>query len=108
MSAVCPNGHTSGAEDFCDTCGAKIDLENQPEAAAAPKPEPPLLTHPPLAITVTGPAYHSPSTPPGALRPSITQRTATITPSASSLQQTFSTRITPSGMAARTWSTSDW
>jgi len=39
MSAVCPNGHTSGAEDFCDTCGAKIDLENQPEAAAAPEPE---------------------------------------------------------------------
>ena len=34
MSAVCPNGHTSQAEDFCDTCGAKIDLENQPEAAA--------------------------------------------------------------------------
>ena len=40
MSAVCPNGHTSAAEDFCDTCGAKIDLENQPEpepAAAAPE-----------------------------------------------------------------------
>jgi ribosomal protein L40E len=45
MSAVCPNGHTSQAEDFCDTCGAKIDLENQPEAAAeltpvVPSPEP--------------------------------------------------------------------
>ncbi len=46
MSAVCPNGHTSQAEDFCDTCGAKIDLANQPEAAAeltpvalAPEPE---------------------------------------------------------------------
>ena len=40
MSAVCPNGHTSAAEDFCDTCGAKIDLENQPEpAAAAAEPE---------------------------------------------------------------------
>ena len=38
MSAVCPNGHTSQAEDFCDTCGAKIDLENQPEAAAEPTP----------------------------------------------------------------------
>jgi ribosomal protein L40E len=37
MSAVCPNGHTSQAEDFCDTCGAKIDLENQPEPTA---PEP--------------------------------------------------------------------
>jgi len=45
MSAVCPNGHTSQAEDFCDTCGAKIDLANQPEAAAeltpvAPSSEP--------------------------------------------------------------------
>jgi hypothetical protein len=40
MSAVCPNGHTSAAEDFCDTCGAKIDLENQPEPEpAAPEPE---------------------------------------------------------------------
>ena len=37
MSAVCPNGHTSAAEDFCDTCGAKIDLENQPEPAPAGK-----------------------------------------------------------------------
>jgi hypothetical protein len=36
MSAVCPNGHTSGADDFCDTCGAKIDLQNQPEPVAAP------------------------------------------------------------------------
>ncbi len=41
MSAVCPNGHTSAAEDFCDTCGAKIDLANQPEAAAAPAPAAP-------------------------------------------------------------------
>jgi hypothetical protein len=40
MSAVCPNGHTSAAEDFCDTCGAKIDLENQPEPAPpAAEPE---------------------------------------------------------------------
>jgi hypothetical protein len=40
MSAVCPNGHTSAAEDFCDTCGAKIDLENQPEPEpAAVEPE---------------------------------------------------------------------
>jgi len=39
MSAVCPNGHTSQSEDFCDTCGAKIDLENQPEAAV-PEPAP--------------------------------------------------------------------
>lgn len=44
MSAVCPNGHTSQAEDFCDTCGAKIDLENQPEAAPEPEPAAPAPT----------------------------------------------------------------
>jgi hypothetical protein len=25
MSAVCPNGHTSESEDYCDTCGSPID-----------------------------------------------------------------------------------
>jgi RNA polymerase subunit RPABC4/transcription elongation factor Spt4 len=24
MSAICPNGHTSGTDDFCDVCGAPI------------------------------------------------------------------------------------
>jgi hypothetical protein len=38
MSAICPNGHTSQAEDFCDTCGAKIDLDHQPEPVAGPAP----------------------------------------------------------------------
>lgn len=32
---ICPNGHDSAAEDFCDTCGAKIDPAAQP---AAPDP----------------------------------------------------------------------
>jgi hypothetical protein len=40
MSATCPNGHLSQAEDFCDTCGAKIDLEHQPEPAAGASGEP--------------------------------------------------------------------
>lgn len=30
MSAVCPNGHTSEAEDYCDTCGSPIDASAQP------------------------------------------------------------------------------
>ncbi len=34
MSAVCPNGHTSQAEDYCDTCGSPIDASAQPAAAA--------------------------------------------------------------------------
>lgn len=32
MSAVCPNGHTSEAEDYCDTCGSPIDAAAQPPA----------------------------------------------------------------------------
>ena len=32
MSAVCPNGHTSEAEDYCDTCGSPIDSSAQPAA----------------------------------------------------------------------------
>ena len=35
MSAVCPNGHTSEAEDYCDTCGSPIDLAAQPAAGGA-------------------------------------------------------------------------
>ncbi|WP_076260219.1 FHA domain-containing protein [Intrasporangium flavum] len=36
MSAVCPNGHTSEADDYCDTCGSPIDASAQPAASAAP------------------------------------------------------------------------
>lgn len=35
MSVVCPNGHTSEAEDYCDTCGSPIDLAAQPAAGGA-------------------------------------------------------------------------
>ncbi|XVX20618.1 FHA domain-containing protein [Actinomycetota bacterium] len=48
MSAVCPNGHTSEATDYCDTCGAPMsgaaavpDSATPPAPAApAPAPEP--------------------------------------------------------------------
>ena len=33
MSAVCPNGHTSEAEDYCDTCGSPIVASAQPTAS---------------------------------------------------------------------------
>ncbi len=36
MSYRCPQGHTSEADDFCDTCGAKID----PASALVPEPDP--------------------------------------------------------------------
>lgn len=32
MSAVCPNGHTSESEDYCDTCGSPIDTTAGPNA----------------------------------------------------------------------------
>ena len=41
MSAVCPNGHTSESDDYCDTCGSPIDASAQP-AAASPAPVDPL------------------------------------------------------------------
>ncbi|MDN5766970.1 MAG: FHA domain-containing protein [Humibacillus sp.] len=35
MSAVCPNGHTSDADDYCDTCGSPIDASAQPAPSGA-------------------------------------------------------------------------
>lgn len=40
MSAVCPQGHMSQSEDYCDTCGAPIGAATPTAAPAAP-PEPP-------------------------------------------------------------------
>ncbi|MDN5727325.1 MAG: zinc ribbon domain-containing protein, partial [Propionibacteriales bacterium] len=33
---ICPSGHQSEAEDYCDTCGAPIDPSTQPAPAPAP------------------------------------------------------------------------
>ena len=38
MSAVCPNGHTSEAEDYCDTCGSPIVASAQPTASGNAAP----------------------------------------------------------------------
>jgi hypothetical protein len=40
MSAVCPAGHTSASEDYCDVCGMPIDAS----AAPATSPPPPTDT----------------------------------------------------------------
>ena len=55
MSAVCPNGHTSESDDYCDTCGSPIDLAAQPAGSGAP------------AGSAAGPAAGAPgpTTPPG-------------------------------------------
>lgn len=36
MSAVCPNGHTSQAEDYCDICGTPIDASTLAPSQSAP------------------------------------------------------------------------
>jgi hypothetical protein len=44
MTSVCPNGHTSTADDYCDVCGAPIEESQQagaaPTSAAAEAPTP--------------------------------------------------------------------
>jgi hypothetical protein len=35
VSMVCPNGHTSDADDYCDTCGAELDASAQPSAGGS-------------------------------------------------------------------------
>lgn len=46
MTAVCPNGHTSTADDYCDVCGAPIDTSAAAPAAAVPAAGTPLAGTP--------------------------------------------------------------
>ena len=46
MSAVCPAGHTSTAEDYCDVCGMPIDA-SAPPAVGTPPPSPDAPTQKP-------------------------------------------------------------
>ena len=63
MSAVCPNGHTSEAEDYCDTCGSPIDAGAQPAASGAPAaPVPPASTGSSRDLDPPSPATSSPAT----------------------------------------------
>ncbi len=41
MSAVCPAGHTSASEDYCDVCGMPIDTAAQPPDSPPPPTDPP-------------------------------------------------------------------
>ena len=36
MTAVCPRGHTSQSDDYCDQCGARMD---SPPSSATGRPE---------------------------------------------------------------------
>jgi FHA domain-containing protein/zinc ribbon protein len=41
MTAVCPAGHTSASEDYCDVCGMPIDKSVQAPATPPPSTDPP-------------------------------------------------------------------
>jgi hypothetical protein len=38
--AVCPNGHDSASDDFCDTCGMRIDGNLPPASPPLASPAP--------------------------------------------------------------------
>ncbi len=57
MSLTCPNGHASETEDYCDTCGAKIDPGAQPTGSSGNNP---VGSSPSGASTSAGP--ESPAT----------------------------------------------
>jgi hypothetical protein len=67
VSAVCPNGHTSDSDDYCDTCGSPIDLSAQPAGSGSPAgapgtagaPGPPGPTTPAGSATASGAAAGS-------------------------------------------------
>lgn len=62
MSAVCPNGHTSDSEDYCDTCGAPIpEGAVTPGAPEAPEPSAGLPPPSPDGTASAGPAPGSPA-----------------------------------------------
>jgi hypothetical protein len=59
MSAVCPAGHTSASEDYCDVCGMPID----PSAASPSTPPPP--TDPPTQAPAQAPTQAPGQAPAG-------------------------------------------
>lgn len=57
MSAVCPQGHTSASEDYCDICGAPI--ESAAASPAAPSPAEPAAAGPTRCPNCDSPAAPS-------------------------------------------------
>ena len=51
--AICPAGHTSSSNDYCDTCGLPIEQGQAP--AAAPQPSAPEGAQCPNCHTVNAP-----------------------------------------------------
>jgi hypothetical protein len=61
MSAVCPAGHTSAAEDYCDVCGMPIDAAAVTPGEPPAPPDPP--NHAPATIAAGPPALTGPTCP---------------------------------------------
>jgi FHA domain-containing protein len=75
--AVCPNGHDSASEDFCDVCGMRIAASPGNPSAAAPSSAPGLPAtglpgtgaFPTGAMPASGPITGPPGTPAGTAEP---------------------------------------
>ena len=61
MSAVCPAGHTSASEDYCDVCGMPIDAAAVTPGQPPAPPDPP--DHAPATIAAGPAALTRPSCP---------------------------------------------
>ena len=61
MSAVCPAGHTSDSEDYCDVCGMPIGAAAVPPGQSPAPPEPP--NHAPATIAAGPAALTGPTCP---------------------------------------------
>jgi hypothetical protein len=61
MSAVCPAGHTSESEDYCDVCGMPIEAAAVTPGQAPAPPDPP--NHAPATIAAGPAALTGPTCP---------------------------------------------
>jgi len=61
MTAVCPAGHTSDAEDYCDVCGMPIAAAAVPPGQPPAPPDPP--DHAPVTIAAGPAALTGPTCP---------------------------------------------
>lgn len=57
---TCPNGHQSGADDWCEVCGHRMAGPGAPAGAVPPPPPPPGYGFPPAGPDTTAPAQLCP------------------------------------------------
>jgi FHA domain len=91
--AVCPNGHDSASDDFCDVCGIRIlSPADASSTSAVAQPSSPAVAQPPFS-----PAPPSPPVPP--VTPVPTEISVPVTPSPSPAPSTPSTPTAPPASA---------